>query len=427
MQSETTPQNAAQVSQTVTWLDGELRKDRAEIQKLQQSLEQVAVRYREAFGRLEMLEGELRQTRTQSGRIGHAEDVVRQLREVIAFLQEWREEHESTSARAAQSQALDAERDGRILATVQSQLAVLASEGEVLKSRLILLGDEVKRGSVHLPPIQQELIALSKRVQAVSDRLDLTEESQRHRDVQIVALSQQTERLGGEQSHFTDWQRLAEVRWTRQLGEWQQQMEDWRQQSEESVRELAGFASLLPAMREETAELRRGLAEARDRLTGQNGELVELAAQRKVDREAIAKFEQRIVAVMAGIDEVSGRWHSLSERLERMLGEQQALADRLRSENERTESMQSLLLQMQERDNVIAQRLEETIVGIGNLHREREERTADMERRLLEITRRLDLRLAEIEHLEEEHKQRELVELEQQIREMQERARQTKS
>lgn len=426
MQPEPGPKDSNQPAQTLAWLEEERRRDRVEVQKLQHMVEQLASRQREATGRLEVLENDLRQVRGQASRLSQAEDALRQVREALAVVQEWQEDHQRAGARTSQSQAAEAERDRRLMAEMQSQVAEMARELEAQKSRLLLLGDEVRRDKGNLAPIQQDVELLAKQLQGMVGRLDLGDEAQRHRDVRVVELGQHVERLSSEQSRFTDWQRLAEVRWTRQLAEWQQQMEEWRRQAEDAAREVAAVMKQLPAMRDEIGELRRLLAEERERGAARAAQDAQWSAQREIDRETLAQVEQAVATIVRRGDELSGVCDNLITRLDRLADQQQALDGRLRAERERVESILLTLARLEARDGALEQRVEQNFLELSAQRREHTGRLEELARSLAEMERRLGFRLAELERLEEEHKQREIAELEQQVREMQERARQAK-
>jgi chromosome segregation ATPase len=241
-----------------------------------------------------------------------------------------------------------------------------------------------------------------------------------------VEFAQQLERLAAEQGRFTDWQRLAEVRWGRQLADWQGQMEDWRRQSEDGVREVQSVAKSVPTMKDELVELRRMIVEDRERATERATAIAELAAQRGVDREAIGQAEQRVASLAGRFDQLTAQLHLIADKIDRLFDGQQLLEGRIRAERERVESILIAIARLEERDSSLDRRLEELSKEIAALGRTQGNRADEIERNLGDLARRMDLRVSELERLEEEQKQREIAELELQIREMQERAKQAK-
>lgn len=423
---QATPPTNTQQAQILAWLDEERRRDKAEMQRLQSAVEQMLSRYREAIGRLEVAEAEVRQVRAQLSRLGHSEDGLREVREALVKMQEWQEEHNRTSIRAGQSLAIAAERDQRTLAEIQTGLADLARESEALKGRVALLGEELRRDQGSLTPVQQQVDVLEKRLQALAGRLDLVDEAQRHRNLRSVELAQQLERLAAEQARFTDWQRLAEVRWSRQLTDWQAQMEEWRRQSEDGVREVQNVAKSVPGIKDDLAELRRALVEERERGTERSTAIAELAAQRGIDREAIGQAEQRVLTLTGRLDQMASQLLVAAEKIDRLFDGQNGLEGRIRAERERIEAILLAIARLEERDGLLERRLDELQRELSGQNRAQSARSDEIERSLSDLARRMDMRVAELERLEEEHKQREIMELEQQIREMQERAKQAK-
>ncbi len=427
MQSDTGPRDLPQALQVLAWLEEERRRDKVELQRVQTALDQIAGRYRELLGRLEVAEGDLRTTKGQLASSARTDEAIRLLREALATLQQWREEHERAGTRAGQTQAVEAERDRRIVVELQSKITDMAHEVELMKGRLVLLAEESRRDKGNVPGLQQELSLVAKRAQSLADQLGLVEDGLRHRDTHLAELSRQSERLVAEQNRFTDWQRLSEVRWTRQLSEWQQQMEEWRLQAEEVALQKEANAKLLPAFKDELAEVRRLAGEERERLTGQSNRLADQEAQQAIAREAADELSADVAKQGGRVDELVGFYHNLMDRLDRVNEQLQAVDGRLRSEKERVETILRVIVGLESQDEATLRRADEVAMDLASTKRAHDSRAEQIERDLGEQGRRLSARVQELERLDAEHKQREIVELEQQIREMQERARQTKS
>ena len=427
MQPEPGPRTLPQALQVIAWLEEERRRDKAELLKFQQALEQLSGRYRDLVGRLEMAESDLRQVKSQAGQATRTDDAIRQLRESQATLLQRQEEQERTAGRASLSHAVELERDRRIVADIQGQISEALRELEAAKSRHLLLVEEVRRDKGNVPALQHEVAQLARREQGLADQVSLVEDVLRHRDAQLGELARQTERLGGEQSRFTDWQRLTEVRSSRQFADWQQQMDDWRHQAEQVAVQMESTSKLLPALKDELVELRRAFGEEREALATQSNRLADLEAQRAVDRENAATVEDTLAKQSARGDDLIGYYHNLTDRLERLLEQVQAVDSRLRVEKERGESILRIIARLESQDESGGRRAEEIALELAGAKRTLESRMEQVERDLIEQGRRLASRLHELERLDAEHKQRAIVELEQQIREMQERTKQVKS
>jgi chromosome segregation ATPase len=427
MQSEPGPKTLPQALQVISWLEEERRRDKAELLKFQQTLEQLSGRFRDLVGRLDVAEGDLRQVKSQASQGARTDEALRQLREVQAALQQRQEEHERASGRSGQAHAVELERDRRVVADMLGQITEALRELEAAKSRHLLLVEEVRRDKSNVPTLQQEVVQLGRRAQGLADQISLIEDGLRHRDARLADLSRQAERLGGEQSRFTDWQRLTEVRSGRQFADWQQQMDDWRHQAEEVAVQMESSSKLLPVLKDELAETRRAFGETREGLTAQSNKLADLAAQRTVDRESAATLEEAQAKLSARADDLIGYYHNLTDRIDRALEQVQAVDSRLRVEKERGESILRVIARLESQDDALGRRSEEIALELAGTKRAGETRTEQVERDLQEQGRRLAARLQELERLDAEHKQREIVELEQQIREMQERTKQVKS
>ena len=427
MQPESGPKDLNQALQVIAWLQEERRRDQVELQKVQHSLEQLTGRLRDLVGRLDVAESDVRQAKTQVGQSTRVDETLRQLREAQVAMANRLEEVERSATFARQGLAVESERERRSLGDVQAQIGDYQRELDDLKARLVLLSEEARRDRGQVPPLQHDVKQLLERTQGLSDQISFVQDGLRHRDTTIGELGRQTERLSAEQVRFTDWQRLAEVRWTRQLTDWQEQMEGWRHQAETVSLQAENATKLFPALRDEVVELRRAMAEERERAATAAGRLGELEAAHAVERDEIKDMLERLARQTERFDELTGFYHNMVDRLERQ-GEQLAAAEaRLRVEKERGESAARGISRLDTQDETLGRRAEEIGLELAAFKREMGARAENLERELGEWGRRLSLRMQDLERLDAEHKQREIDELEQQIREMQERARQSKS
>jgi chromosome segregation ATPase len=195
---------------------------------------------------------------------------------------------------------------------------------------------------------------------------------------------------------------------------------------EDNVREVNIVGKQFPALKDELVELRRGFAEERERWTEQGKEIVKLAAQRQVDRDLVSSLEQNIGCLFARIDQLIAQSRQLTDLVERLADQQQGLDLRFRAERERIEGALRVIGRLEEHDGLVDGRIEQTARDFASLRRDVRASVEQIERGIADVTGRTDLRLVELERLQEEHKQREIAELEQQLKEMQERARQAK-
>jgi chromosome segregation ATPase len=427
MQPESGPKDLNQALQVIAWLQEERQRDKVELQKLQHQLEQLGGRFRDVFGRLDVVEGELRLAKSQAGQTARVDDALRQLREAQTGLEGRLEGVERASTLTRQTLAVETERERRAVADLQTQIVDYQRELDDLKARQVVLAEELRRDRTIVPPLQQDVAQVVERAQNLSEQITLLQDGLRHRDASLLELTRQSERLGAEQLRFTDWQRLAEVRWTRQLTEWQQQMGDWQHQAEMVALQMESAAKLFPSLKDEVVELRRALGDEREQYASAGVRLTELESTRAVDRDEIKDLCERVSRQSERLDEVASFYHSLVDRLERQVEQVGAVESRLRTEKERGESAVRVLARLDTQDESLSKRLEELALDLATFRRQADGRTEKLEHDLGEQGRRLSQRVQELERLDAEHKQREIDELEQQIREMQERARQSRS
>ena len=243
-----------QLSQMVTWLDEEHRRDREELAKLDQRLQSMAIEKQEQARRLQDLEGRLASTHAQLSRFTQIEQALQQLKnEVIVMLDKQTEarlhaERESERARLSDREAL-----GRSVGEVRKELARLSPIEEALVTRkaedqrlgeMVLalrqsvnaVGKDLDERTRSLPymveqraqdnkriaQLQAENVELLKRTETTANRVPLLDDRMQRLEKELQRIQPIPEQVRQDQQIFLEAQKLTDVERTRQMGQWVQ-------------------------------------------------------------------------------------------------------------------------------------------------------------------------------------------------------------
>lgn len=305
--------NLNQTARTVTWLDKERRRDKAELTKLRQRVESQSAEITEQARRMQELEGRLASTQAQLTKFPQLEQALDQLRDELVLLIE-RHDEQRRKAEMDAERVRQVERDsqvrvlgeirkelqklpryeeelqlrraedqrlGEALLNLQQQMADLGRDLEDRTRNLPYLEEHPRQNAKRIAELQQETPELFKRTEAQSMKLQLLEELVRRSEHRIGELDLQGTELRQEQKEFFESIRLGEQQRERQMKEWAEQMEEQRQKMEkhdvqmrqsaelygrnkQALAALGKFEERLKQGQAEVAELQR-LAEKRQR------------------------------------------------------------------------------------------------------------------------------------------------------------------
>src|SRR5512146_559642 len=125
-----------QLSQMVTWLDEEHRRDREELARLDQRLQSLGIENQEQARRIQDLEGRLPSTQTQWTKFTQIEQALQQLQKEVAVLLQ-RESEARLQSEREQARARVAERElvARSIAEIREELPRFGRIEEELVAR----------------------------------------------------------------------------------------------------------------------------------------------------------------------------------------------------------------------------------------------------------------------------------------------------
>ncbi len=242
-----------QLSQMVTWLDEEHRRDREEIARLDQQQQGMAIENQEQARRIQDLEGRLANTQAQLGRFTQVDQALQQLksevtvlmsRETEARLQTERENDRAragereTVARAIAEIRKELPRFGRIeedLVTRQAEDQRLSEMILALRQSVNTVGKDLDERTRTLPyvieqraqdnkriaAVQAETVELFKRTDTVPGKLAILEERIQRLERDLEKVRPVPDVLRREQQTFIEAQKLGEVERARQMELWE--------------------------------------------------------------------------------------------------------------------------------------------------------------------------------------------------------------
>ncbi|NOZ72690.1 MAG: hypothetical protein GXP38_12400 [Chloroflexi bacterium] len=337
-----------QLAQMVTWLDEQHRRDRAEIAKLQQRIEAQTNESQEQARRLQELEAQLTTTQMKLSQFSQLEQALQNLRNEITLLVNAQKDEIAKLQRDAERARMnDREVQARELANVRKELsriqaleealAVRKAEdqrlGEItlgLRQEVTELSQTIDQRTRNLPYIleqhdydkkrisqmQQENVALFKRVEEATSKLEMLEQKLQRTESQIKAIAPTIEDMQRGQAQFIESLKLADADRQRQMREWQEAFvaqQEAMQQQQQRIQEFT-------ITHEKTNQAIASLEQFRERLLNEQKQVAELQRlaeerQRKELESFVADNEKRWKKQLL---EWKFHW-SQQEKLNRML------------------------------------------------------------------------------------------------------------
>ncbi len=310
--------NSSQLTQTVTWLDEERRRDKAELAKLQQRVESQTAEIAEQARSIQELEGRLARTQAHLTKFPQLEKALDQLRaELVLLVEEKDERRRKTDLDAERVRQLERDSQARVLGEIRKELQKLPRYeeelqvrkaedqrlGEVLLSlqqqitdfgrdlenrtrNLPYLEEQPRQNAKRIAELQQETPELFRRTEAHSTKLQLLEELVRKNEPRMGELDLQAAELRREQKEFFESLRLAEQQRERQMNEWAEQTEEQRQKMKEHEAQIRQSAEQYEKNKQALADLER----FKERLKQDQAEVAEL--QRLAEKRQKEQLEQ---------------------------------------------------------------------------------------------------------------------------------------
>lgn len=262
-----------QLTQMVSWLDEEHRRDREELAKLDQRLQGLLIENQEQARRIQELEGRLASTQAQLTQFAQIQQALQQLKnEVIVLLDKQAEtrlqsEREVERARLSDREALsrgiaeirkELPRIGRVEEEIVSRQAEDQRLGEMLLAlrqslnnvskdldertrSLPYMVEQRAQDNKRIAQLQAEHVELLKRTDAIAAKPPVLEERIGRLERDLQRIQPIPEQLRNDQQAFLEAQRVADVERSRQLVVWEAAFVQQREVIEKQVVRLREF------------------------------------------------------------------------------------------------------------------------------------------------------------------------------------------
>jgi chromosome segregation ATPase len=290
----------AEISQRLSFLDTERRKDRELIATLLERLEAQTGKLEAQSRQIQGLEGLLASARVELARFTQVERAMEQLRQEVALLLEANEEkrdkayrelsrlrqvEQETMARQLgevrkgletvprhgeelESLRVESSRLQGAITSLQHQLAELDKRSEDRVQSVIYLEEQRRQDTRRLTQVESEALALHKQGDSLGDKLSLLEQAVQVKNQKIDEAADLLE----QQAQVIESQRVVEFRRQQQVAEWGKLVEGLK-------KEAADMAAQVARMHGQHDMVRRALADLelfRERLEKRQNEMSEM-------------------------------------------------------------------------------------------------------------------------------------------------------
>ncbi len=331
--------NSDQTVQLLTWLDEEHRKDKTIIADLAGQLDQLRTQITGVSRGLQDLEERLARVQSQSLRYSQIEQALGQVKtEVTLLFEQFNERVQQREEEAFKIRQKERERLDRAVIELTEKIDQVARQIPPFASD----HDSIKRVEGGQATLVRGLEELTKRQEAVSNRVAVTEEWVKRTGGLIAEVQQLSERLRQDRADALEAMRRADQMRARQITEWNEQMKVIRREMEEWVAKLTPLLELpkevrgqLSGLKELQSELkqieprlvqRQKLTEefSRTEIAAMKVEIEKRWAQQQKDWEFMRDdWSKKVAAVGTRIDPleewrptVGEEFHQIREKME---------------------------------------------------------------------------------------------------------------
>jgi hypothetical protein len=257
----------------VNWLDEELRRERAEVTKLQQLVERQTGELTEQARKIRDLEGHLANTRAQVVQFTQIEENLQHLKNEVVLMLDKQEQQRRQELRDAERLRLtERETLSTAISEVRKELQILPRYDEGLRLReaedrrlsevvmtlrhevtamgkdfderarnLSYLAEQRSYDNKRISGLQEENLTLLKRTEQQENRLkSLADTSQRH-ERHVQELLQFKTDLTRQQVDWMESQRLDEQARKRQMEEWREEVDAQRAEAQDITKRMKEF------------------------------------------------------------------------------------------------------------------------------------------------------------------------------------------
>ncbi len=226
-------------TQMVSWLDEEMRRQKAHISELRDLLQKQAIEMADQRKRHEDLQGRYTQLQNELARVAQVDQTIQQLKnEMAAVLQSVREEARRSDQQALQAQQLEREADAR----AHVELAQRVERLMTLEDRIGVLSTELQRQNEVMTGYRQRLDYIDKELARRADREQLSTEEHRRELERMDTIQRTIDSMRTQfESHSARFQYL----------------ERWAQGAAQRTAEMQAFRADMAHLQDELVESQR--------------------------------------------------------------------------------------------------------------------------------------------------------------------------
>jgi len=286
---------------SITWLDEELRKEKALVASLRDQVEKQQVLLTDQAQRILALEDRLAKLQGQLLRIPDVEEALRHTRdELVLMVSELRQEQQKREAEFLRNRNAERERDVRAIQAIETQLKRFDSLDERLETRQVeerrlneallrleqgladlakrlpqrdetsrQLADRIEHSMVRIGKAEEALTSVQKAQQDHLSRLLALEVASSKLEQQIGELQTVRQQLIEQQEQLLESQRRADRDRAQTMADWGRKLEEYAHQMEVWAEQLRFFADQHEKMRRvsrEVQELAHQVSQQQDQL-----------------------------------------------------------------------------------------------------------------------------------------------------------------
>jgi chromosome segregation ATPase len=301
-----------QLSQMTSWLDEEHRRDKAEMIRLQQKMENQAGELQDQARTIKELEGRLAGMQTQLLQHGQLQKALEQLKEEVAHLLDQAEQRHQQEGRETErlraierdnfSRALneirrdlqrlprlqeevglrkaEQSRLGESVLNIQQNLNTLSKEVENRMRGLAFLEEGRQQDAKRIARLQQESLEALKRLEQQGSRLQMLEDTGQRHEREVGEMKELVSHLRASQRDFVEKQLLEAEHLKREMADWIEALEVWTKRTEEFAARMQEFSESFREDRQVVESIERFQQTIRREQT-QVSELQRLAEERQ--------------------------------------------------------------------------------------------------------------------------------------------------
>lgn len=254
------PMDLAQLEQMVNWLDEERRKDKEEIARLRQRLEEQLRDSDRWVEKVQELEARLAAAQTQLAKVAQLSEAMDRYKEEIAELVDQAEKKQVAAQRDVErARLLEREAQTRSLGELRKEMESLSQMADALEARrteeqrlnqallelrksfmdvqaefqersheIRVIEERHTHDAKRIAQLQETTTELLRRTESQETKGQILEDALRKAEQRVLVLEQTRDDLRAQQSEFVEAQQLREAQRKRQMDDWGKAFEDYQ-------------------------------------------------------------------------------------------------------------------------------------------------------------------------------------------------------